>query len=474
MKVSVLHLLSAGKGVGAARKAIRILAKHLNPEIFEVHISALPDKERIEYEEYKKEGLKLYSPSTGEELISFIRDNDVRILHAHRAGNEPPPIQFGVRAKVPILVQTNIFGLVDLSQVFWRIDYSLFLSKMTLLRYQKLIGIPPATLSRNHGVLYYPIDFTEVEVARSGGENFRRELGIPDGAPVVGCMARKDVGKWSFTLVRAARRVISEVSETKFLLVGAPEGVRKFAREKGLEDYFIFSEEIPPSEVHRFYNTIDIFAHFPKIGESFGYVLADAMAYGKPVVMHSSPMRDNAQLELVEHGKCGFITNSWRACAKALVILLKSEQLRREMGLNAHRRAKQLFDADKIARILEKLYIHLLLEKGRNSELASQLRRLCPSYRHVPLPESRMEEFESFYERSLTRGWGCGLRYGGEVLAWRFITRSPHPRIRRTLYYPLQGLFSFLCSPSLREKSALNATDIFRRAIYGLRGKEAT
>ena len=71
-------------------------------------------------------------------------------------------------------------------------------------------------------------------------------------------------------------------------------------------------EFLPPvgtdAELAAFYGSLDALAHANDTGESFGLVIAEAMACGLPVVTHPCPgERDNAQLDLVQDGVTGFV-----------------------------------------------------------------------------------------------------------------------------------------------------------------------
>jgi glycosyltransferase involved in cell wall biosynthesis len=54
-------------------------------------------------------------------------------------------------------------------------------------------------------------------------------------------------------------------------------------------------------QISKFLNTIDIFAHGRKDGETFGAVFAEAMMHGKPCLSHYSPIA-NAQKETMGNG----------------------------------------------------------------------------------------------------------------------------------------------------------------------------
>ena len=53
-----------------------------------------------------------------------------------------------------------------------------------------------------------------------------------------------------------------------------------------------------PNELSAFYTACDATMNFSPIGESFGYVVAEAMSCGTPCIALSKPRNDNAQIEI--------------------------------------------------------------------------------------------------------------------------------------------------------------------------------
>jgi glycosyltransferase involved in cell wall biosynthesis len=109
-----------------------------------------------------------------------------------------------------------------------------------------------------------------------------------------------------------------------------------------------------------FFSGLGVLAHANDTGETFGMVIAEAMAAGLPVVTHPCPgLRDNAQLELVEHGVTGLVAATPEAYAAALVRLLTDPALARRMGQAGRAKARALFDTRVVAARLMDIYDEL-------------------------------------------------------------------------------------------------------------------
>jgi len=122
----------------------------------------------------------------------------------------------------------------------------------------------------------------------------------------------------------------------------------------------------PVLQVREFYRRIDIFTHGARVGETFGCVIAEAMASRIPVVTVSTPQRkkSNAQIELIEHNITGFVCRfSWQY-ANAVVELLKNHELRERFGQRGYEKAFEQFEVSRLTRKLEQIYTELMDMRG--------------------------------------------------------------------------------------------------------------
>jgi glycosyltransferase involved in cell wall biosynthesis len=132
-------------------------------------------------------------------------------------------------------------------------------------------------------------------------------------------------------LIEAAKHVIKEHEETKFVVVG--EGPLKsnlisYSKEQGVSDKFAFLGDIPEAMLHRLYNCADVFAS-PSIQEGQGISLLEAQATAKPVVAFNV----SAINEVVKNKETGLLVkpDSYEL-ANALLRLLSNKPLREKMG----------------------------------------------------------------------------------------------------------------------------------------------
>lgn len=118
-----------------------------------------------------------------------------------------------------------------------------------------------------------------------------------------------------------------------------------WAKENNLKEVY-FEGEKKDKEVPSYYATADVFVSPAIFGESFGMVLLEAMACGKPVLAFA-----NRGYKDFLKGKRGtFLAppKDYRALAKKIEILVRDESLRKKMGKWGREEAKK-YSWDKIA-----------------------------------------------------------------------------------------------------------------------------
>ena len=155
------------------------------------------------------------------------------------------------------------------------------------------------------------------------------------------------VGRWEKRkglsyLIRAHEMVRHEFPTARLLVVG-PEGrhggaYRDYVANRGLLG-IEFVGHVSDDELPRYYRTCDVFCAPSTSGESFGIVLPEAMASGKPVVTTNI----EGYRQVVTNGHSGLLVppRDEVALANALCRLLGDPVERERMGTNGRHDAQQ-------------------------------------------------------------------------------------------------------------------------------------
>jgi glycosyltransferase involved in cell wall biosynthesis len=191
-----------------------------------------------------------------------------------------------------------------------------------------------------------------------GRDEARQELGVEQGTPVVITVCRLFKEKGPAELIRAIALVRHEYPDVKLLVVGSDVTGGAFAAELanlvehlGVEENVTFTGR--RSDVRRLMAAADVFA-MPSFDEPFGLVYLEAMAMQLPVVA----LDNGGTPEVVEHGQTGLLSSSGdvEAVARHLLTLLRSPDLRAQMGAHGRRRVEQHFTTDRQASDMAAVY----------------------------------------------------------------------------------------------------------------------
>ena len=190
----------------------------------------------------------------------------------------------------------------------------------------------------------------------------RKRYGFPRRGPIVGTAGRLDPQKGQEEFLRAIPLVLKHRRSAYFVIAGdetrGEEGYRKrlldLSERLGVSDHVRFLPFV--ENVPEFMAAIDLFV-LPSYSETYGLVLIEAMAMGKPVVATNA----GGVPEIVEDGRIGLLIppRDERALADSIVRLLGDASLRRKFSKQARRDALERFDSarcvDRLVQTLDSL-----------------------------------------------------------------------------------------------------------------------
>jgi phosphatidylinositol alpha-1,6-mannosyltransferase len=187
----------------------------------------------------------------------------------------------------------------------------------------------------------------------------RRQFGL-DNEPCVLFVGSLIPRKGLPFLVEAAKKIVKQNADTKFLIVG--DGPLKNHLADSLESAnllgnFKFLGNLKNEMLPSVYNSADVFV-LPSIQEGQGIVLLEAQASGKPVVAFDV----GGVKEATRNGETGLLVKrgSTSELADALLKLLGDASLRERMGINGRRFVTENFTWDICAQKMLKVYREVL------------------------------------------------------------------------------------------------------------------
>jgi glycosyltransferase involved in cell wall biosynthesis len=191
--------------------------------------------------------------------------------------------------------------------------------------------------------------------------NLRNELGIPAGSLVAGFHQRPDDHIASPIPLNAFNKL--QKHDAWFVIMGGGDFYRRQASALGLDHVRFIPASANAERLSMFLNTLDVFAHGRKDGETFGTVLAEAMMHGKPCLSHRSGVAD-AQPETMGPG--GLFADDEAEYVQFLSNLLSDPDLRRKLGQKGRQHAQQHYSLEGCVSQLAILYRQVLANPKRS------------------------------------------------------------------------------------------------------------
>jgi phosphatidyl-myo-inositol alpha-mannosyltransferase len=183
---------------------------------------------------------------------------------------------------------------------------------------------------------YLPAEYTIIPNGVNT-QHYRQEGPVldeyKDGKLNILFVGRLEPRKGVADLIHACSIVKEQFSDFRLIIAGPGIKMRyqyELLAKRLLNNHAVFTKFIPFEDLPKYYRTADIFCSPATSGESFGIVLLEAMASGKPVVATNIP----GYASVLTHGKEGLLAEpkNPRSLAQALLTLLQDSSLRKKLA----------------------------------------------------------------------------------------------------------------------------------------------
>ena len=208
-----------------------------------------------------------------------------------------------------------------------------------------------------HALVYNAVDLSRVQHDSARSAEFRRRYSITSDRTVVVQVSWIIPEKGIPDLLKAASLVVSRNPNVQFVFVG--EGAyraqyMKEAQTLGLGDNVTWTGLVEDPFGEGVYDVADIVCQVSNWEEVFGWMIAEGMAYGKPIVA----TRVGGIPELVTDSESGYLVERGDTArmAEGILVLAADLQLRQRMGRAGRLAAETQFDLKQNVAHLIKLY----------------------------------------------------------------------------------------------------------------------
>ncbi|HEQ98436.1 MAG TPA: glycosyltransferase family 1 protein [candidate division Zixibacteria bacterium] len=373
-KIRVCHLISGDLWAGAEVQAYTMLKALSHCDDLDIRAIVLNEGKlsgklrelgiRVDVIDETKNSFR----SIRRKLTDLLRGADIDIVHSHRTKENVLAAILKRKGLAGKLVQT-VHGLGEPFKGWKKLKTAITssINKNYTRRYFDRIHVVSDdikdSLEEKFGadklVTIHNVVDEEFFGAVPDRDKIREELGIDEGAMVLGTAGRMVPVKGYKMLIQAARIVVDNNSGVKFLLAG--DGPLKLELERKADDMRLAGDVKFVgfrNDMIDFLGALDIFV-MTSYHEGIPVVLLEAMALGRPTVATAV----GGIREVIEAGKSGILTkpSDHIEFAETCQRLLQDVELRRSLGEGAKERIRSAFSSTVQREKIHKLYSELMV-----------------------------------------------------------------------------------------------------------------
>ena len=369
--INILHLIATLE-VGGAEKQLASLVKRIDRTRYNPTVCCLVKGGPFE-KEFREAGIRYFV--LGKQfkfdftvifkLISLIRQEKPDILHTWMFTSNSFGRITGIIARVPIIISSEM--CIDI----WKNRFHFFLDSLLSYFTARIVCVSEGVKEfyREHTFIPHGKLITIYNGVETVGETNivvekkKKEFGLRHENIVITTIGRMAQQKGIKYLLYAVPKVIENVPEARFLIVG--EGREKEKLENilcnlNIHEYVIMSGL--RADVKEILSFTDIFV-LPSLFEGLPNVIMEAMAARKPVIA----TRIHGSDELVVNNETGILVppRNPGALVDAIINLLNDTERTRRMGIAGRKRVEKYFNVDSMVKKHENLYNELTQKCGR-------------------------------------------------------------------------------------------------------------
>src|SRR6266852_7744298 len=197
-------------------------------------------------------------------------------------------------------------------------------------------------------MIYNGVDLSRVAASAERAAAFRRRFSIPKERKIVLQVSWIIPEKGVLDLLSAARLVIAQNPNVHFVVVGDGPCREEYSRkaiELGLREHVTWTGLVEDPFTAGVYDSAEIVCQVSRWEEVFGWVIAEAMAYRKPVIA----TRVGGIPELVTDEDSGFLIErgNVQKLAEKILALIEDPARQQSMGIAGRRTVDANFDLQK-------------------------------------------------------------------------------------------------------------------------------
>ena len=350
-KIKVAFIKFGGMAIGGTEKVLQTIAAELPKNQFEVdyfYCDAAPyigsdfkhidtDPSRVEYvKEHGVNAIKFnvefkdVTKSTHDWINTnfwdHFKEENYDVIQTGRSGH--PEYPFHMINKTPIVDSIHLSGMAE--------NKPNSLKTVLISNEQRDRWIASGGPVDRAVTIPNPLRIPDV-----GDVNYREEFGWEDKF-VFGLHQRRDNHIFSPLPLEAYDEI--ETDNTAFLLLGGSESYQKQAKDLGLKNFKHLPTTGELESIHKFLNTLNVYAHGRSDGEQCSCAIIEAMSHGLPIISHTAPSM--GQLEQI--ADAGKVVNNYEQYSNVMIDMLYDKKYYDKCASNSIKRYNEVYKLETV------------------------------------------------------------------------------------------------------------------------------
>ena len=143
-----------------------------------------------------------------------------------------------------------------------------------------------------------------------------------------------------------------ENDNTAFLLLGGSESYQKQAKDLGLKNFKYLPTTGDLEKIHKFLNTLDVYAHGRSDGEQCSCAIIEAMSHSLPVISHTAPSMGQKE----QIGDAGDVVEGYEEYADVMKNMIDDYEYYRQCVTNSNSRYNEFYKLESILKKYTEIY----------------------------------------------------------------------------------------------------------------------
>ncbi len=357
--IKIAFIKFGGMAIGGTEKVLQTIAAELPKDEFVVdyfYCDAAPyigsdfkhidtDPSRVEY--VKEHGVntikfnvefKDVTKSTHDwintDFWDYFDENNYDIIQTGRSGH--PEYPFHMINKTPIVDSIHLSGMAE--------NKANSLKTVLISNEQRQRWIASGGPVERAVTIPNPLKIPDV-----GSINYREEFGWQDKF-IFGLHQRRDNNIFSPIPLEAYDEI--ETDDTAFLLLGGSENYQKQAKDLGLKNFKHLPTTGELEPIHKFLNTLDVYAHGRSDGEQCSCAIIEAMSHSLPVISHTAPSMGQAE----QIGNAGKVVDNYEQYSNVMIDMLYNKNYYDRCVSNSKKRYEDVYKLDTVIKKYIEIY----------------------------------------------------------------------------------------------------------------------